>query len=240
MGIKKVMRDDHLWEILEELRDKVSFFLLEQFIPGDIYHVDTIVSEKAIIFAEVHKYKQPPMNVSHEGGVFISHTLPRESKEVLPLLQLNEKLIEAFGMVRGVNHTEFIRSSQDGELYFLETAARVAGANIAELIAYASGINLWSEWAKIEIANYKGESYSLPEHFEKYAGVMICLARQEKPDLSNYNDPEVVWQLQKKHHAGLIVASEEQGRIEQLLDDYRSRFERDFLATAPPLDEAPN
>ncbi|GMQ79139.1 MAG: hypothetical protein BMS9Abin02_1698 [Anaerolineae bacterium] len=201
--------------------DKASFFLLEQFIPGDIYHVDAIVSEKAIIFAEVHKYKQPPMNVSHEGGVFISRTLPRESDEVQPLLKLNKKLIEVFGMVRGVNHTEFIRSSQNGELYFLETAARVAGANIAELIAYASGINLWSEWAKIEIANYKGESYSLLEHFEKYAGVMICLARQENPDLSNYDDPEVVWQLHKKHHAGLIVASEEQRRIEQLLDNQK-------------------
>jgi hypothetical protein len=80
----------------------------------------------------------------------------------------------------------------------------------------------------------------LPEHFEKYAGVMICLARQENPDQTNYDDPEVVCQLQKKHHAGLIVASEEQGRIEQLLDDFRCRFEHDFLATAPPLDEAPN
>ncbi len=118
LGIKKVLNDKQLWNIVEDLGDQLSFFLLEQFIPGDIYHVDTIDSEKRIIFSEVHKYKQPPINVSYEGGVFISRTMPRESDEVQLLLKLNKKLIEAFGMVRGVNHTEFIRGSLDGELLF--------------------------------------------------------------------------------------------------------------------------
>ena len=240
MGIKNVESEQQLWAILEELGDKGSFFVLEQFIPGDIYHVDSIVSEKKIVFAEAHKYRQPPMKVSHKGGVFISQTLPRNSGEVQPLLELNKQLIEAFGMVRGVNHTEFIRSSQDGELYFLETAARVAGAYISELVEFATGINLWSEWAKIEIADFRGETYSLPAAMKDYAGIMICLARQEAPDLSHYNDPEVVWRLQKDHHAGLIVASKRQERIEELLNDFSGRFELDFLAIAPPLDEAPN
>ena len=92
------------------------------------------------------------MDVSHEGDIFTTRTLPRESDEARPLSRINEQVLKAFGMVRGVSHSEFIRGRDDGKLYFLETSARVGGAHIADLIEAATGINLWAEWAKIEIA----------------------------------------------------------------------------------------
>ena len=239
MGIKKVHSESELWRILDELGDRQSFFVLERFIPGDIYHVDTIVSEKRILFAEAHQYRQPPLAVTQEGGIFMSRTLPRNLDEVTQLKEMNKELMQALGMVRGIAHTEFIRGEEDGRLYFLETAARVAGANIAEMIEFATGINLWEEWAKIELARVCSNDYQLPEMRLNYAGVLICLARQEYPDLSGYADLEVSWHLHKKHHAGVIVASSDQGRIERLLDEYSQRFFYDFLAVAPPLDEAP-
>jgi hypothetical protein len=142
-------------------------------------------------------------------------------------------------MRRGATHTEFIRAHADGRLYFLETAARVGGANIAEAVRFATGVDLWGEWAGIEVAHLRGETYALPEAREGYAGVINCLARQEWPDLGAYSDPEVVWRLTKKHHAGLIVASPDSARVEQLLNDYAGRFAADFLAVMPPLDKAP-
>jgi hypothetical protein len=63
---------------------------------------------------------------------------------------------------------------------------------------------------------------------------VISLARQERPDTSAYDDPEIVWRLDKKPHAGLIVASADAGRVESLLDGYARRFAEDFLATLPP------
>jgi carbamoylphosphate synthase large subunit len=239
MGIKKIHHKEELWRILEELGDRQSFFLLEEFIPGDIYHVDSIVSEGSVLFSEVHKYRQPPMAVSHEGGVFISRTVPRGSSDETELTTINGEVVIALGMIRGVNHTEFIRGDEDGELYFLETAARVGGANIAEMVEFATGINLWSEWAAIELSNLRNDDYELPDRKYEYAAVMICLSRQEHPDLSQFNDPEVVWHLDKKFHAGLILSSSNQARIEQLLDLYSERFINEFLAFAPPLDEAP-
>ncbi|MDX1613892.1 MAG: ATP-grasp domain-containing protein [Candidatus Promineifilaceae bacterium] len=239
MGIRKVHAPAELWPILDELGDRQSFFLLEEFVTGDIFHVDSIVSEKKIVFAEVHKYKQPPLTVSHEGGVFMTRTLPRDEDEVRLLNGLNAEILDALGMARGVSHAEFIKGSGDEEFYFLEVAARVGGANIAEMIEFATGVNLWREWARIEVAQLSGKPYSLPEADERYAGIAICLARQEAPDLSNYDAPEVVWRLEKAHHAGLIVASSEQRRIEQLLDEYGARFGQDFLTWVPPLDEAP-
>jgi hypothetical protein len=148
--------------------------------------------------------------------------------------------MQALGMLRGVTHSEFIRGEKDKRYYFLETAARVGGANIAEMVEQATGVNLWREWAAIELANIRGEEYPIPVSGDNYAGILICLARQQYPDLSVYNDPEVVWRLHKKNHAGLIVASDNQNRIEELIDDYSQRFSADFLAFAPPLDEAPS
>ncbi len=68
---------------------------------------------------------------------------------------MNRKVMKAFGMVRGVSHSEFIRGRDDGQLYFLETSARVGGAHIVDLIETATGINMWAEWAKVEIAGGK-------------------------------------------------------------------------------------
>ena len=39
--------------------------------------------------------------------------------------------------------------------------------------------------------------------------------------------------VNKKHHAGLIVQSQDPKRIDQLLDNYTGRFLQDFYAYAP-------
>jgi biotin carboxylase len=239
MGIKKVYSAEEVWRWLDQLGDQQSFFHLEQFVPGEVYHVDSIIWDGQIQFALPHKYTQPPMNVAHEGGVFVTRTLTRDSDESRQLLALNQKLLHAFQIPRGVTHTEFIQS-EDGQVYFLETAARVGGANIEQLVEAASGINLWAEWARLEIAYARGEAYLAPQDSGHYAGVLICLARQEHPDLSSYQDPEIIYRVEKKQHAGLIVSSTKSERIESLIASYSQRFAADFLAIAPPLDKPPS
>ncbi len=239
MGIKKVHSAEEVWRWLDELGDQQSFFHMEHYIPGEVYHVDSIVWDGQVQFALPHKYTQPPMNVAHQGGVFVTRTLARDSEEGQMLLSFNEKLLQAFAMPRGVTHAEFIRG-EDGRYYFLETAARVGGANIEQLVEAASGVNLWAEWAILEIAFARGESYSAPKDSGGYAGVLICLSRQEYPDMSSFQEPEVVFRLEKKHHAGLIVASMDQDRVESLISSYDVRFADEFLAVAPPLDKPPS
>ena len=125
-----------------------SFYLLEQFVPGDIFHVDCIVSEKQVVFAIASGYGRPPMEVSHGGGIFTTRILEREGDDALRLVAENQRVMTALGMVRGVSHTEFIKARSDGRIYFLETSARVGGAHIVELVEAATGLNLWAEWAK--------------------------------------------------------------------------------------------
>ena len=201
-------------------------------MPGDIFHVDTIVSEKQVAFAIASGYGRPPMEVAHGGGIFTTRILERESGISQGLLAENERVMSAFGMVRGVSHTEFIRGREDGRIYFLETSARVGGAHITDLVEAATGVNFWAEWAKVEIAGGKAP-YSPPAPRPDYAGLLVSLARQEYPDTSAYNDPEIVWRMNQEHHVGLIVKSESPQRVRELLDQYAQRVQQDFHAAMP-------
>jgi biotin carboxylase len=233
IGIKKIESAEALWPVLESVGDKQSSFLLEKFVPGDVYHVDSVVSEKEVVFSSVSRYGAPPMAVAQQGGIFTTYLLPGESQDVVSLRQLNRDLINALGLVRGVSHAEFIGARSDGHFYFLECAARVGGAYISEMVETATGINLWREWARIEIAGGK-QPYHLPATRSDYAGIILSLARQEEPDTSAYNDPEIALRLKKRHHAGLVLRSSDPERVQTLLQAYVARFANDFLAIEPP------
>ena len=233
IGIRKVHSKDELWPIVDELGDMQSHYLLERFVPGDIFHVDSIIYEREVLFAIASGYGRPPMEVSHEGGIFTTRILDRKAELTGRLLDTNAAVMTALGMLRGVSHTEFIVSHADGTVYFLETAARVGGAHIADLVEAASGLNLWAEWAKVELAGGKAP-YAVAPLREDYAGLLVSLAKQERPDTSSYNDAEVVWRMDKSHHAGLIVRSPSHARVEELIASYAERFATDFMAYVPP------
>jgi biotin carboxylase len=236
IGIKKVHDQDEFWAIVDALGDMQSHYLLERFVPGDIFHVDTIVYENEVLFAIASGYGRPPMEVSHTGGIFTTRILERDSEDARSLLSENARVMHALGLLRGLSHTEFIKAHDDQRIYFLETSARVGGAHIADLVEAATGINLWAEWAKVEIAGGKAP-YHPPEPRNDYAGLLVSLARQEHPDTSAYNDPEVVWRMDREHHVGLIVKSPSSQRVQELLANYTTRVQYDFHASLPPKDK---
>jgi hypothetical protein len=243
IGIKKVEYPDEVWRAIEEmnerenLRERASYYILARFIPGEVFHVDSLVNDGKIVFSGANQYGRPPMQVAHQGGAYISRTVARGSAAEKTLTQINKKLIKALGLERGATHAEFIKSDADGQFYFLEIAARVGGAYIAEVLEAASGVNLWREWARLEIADGNASSKVGPSRKE-YAGIILSLAKQEEPDTSAYVDEEIVYRVKKRRHAGLIVRAKELDRVTALLDDYSHRFSDDFVAVAP-LPERP-
>ncbi|HEX8128304.1 MAG TPA: ATP-grasp domain-containing protein [Pyrinomonadaceae bacterium] len=241
IGIKKVYEAEQVWRAIDaldaraRLNEQSFFYLLERFIAGEVYHVDSIVSGGRVLFAGVSMYGRPPMNVAHEGGVFISHSIERTGEDRRTLLGINQQVVSALGLVRGATHAEFIRGREDGNFYFLEIAARVGGAYIAEALEAASGLNLWREWAKLELSD-DARPYEVEPTHEEYGGIVLSLARQEWPDTSRYTDAEIVHRVRKPYHVGLVVRTPDHARLRELLDAYARRFADDFIAVAPPLE----
>jgi hypothetical protein len=232
IGIRKISSAADLWQAIGALGDAHADYLLEQFVGGDVYHVDSIVTGGTVRFAIASRYRTPPMAVAHEGGIFVTATLPASHPDSAALLALNARILSSFGLELGASHTEFIRA-HDGTWHFLETSARVGGAYIVDVVEAATGVNLWREWARAELS---GDGYVPPAARPGHAGIVLSLARQEWPDTSAYTDPEIVVRVRRAHHAGLIVSSERPDRIGPLLDTYVQRFQADFHASAPPPD----
>jgi hypothetical protein len=243
IGIKKMHDSEQVWRAIdvldarEHLGERSSYYLLERYVAGEVYHVDSLVLDGEVIFAGANRYGRPPMDVAHGGGVYISYTIEHDSDEQHQLFKLNRKLISSLGLRRGAAHAEFIKSADDGQFYFLEIAARVGGSYIAEVLEAARGVNLWREWAGIEIAgSAAGRPYEIEPSRKEYSGIVLSLARQEWPDMSGYNDSEIVYRVSKRHHVGLIVRSPRLERVRELLDAYAARFMDEFSAVVPPLE----
>ena len=229
-GIQKLHTEEALWEAIHGLGEERPNYLVEQFKPGSVYHVDALSVGGKQVFVQVSQYLNTPFEVAHGGGVFRSHTIAYNSKEDKALKAFNKDVLSAFGMQFSATHTEYIQAEEDGSFYFLETSSRVGGAHLAEMVEAASGINLWKEWAKIESAMAKNESYKVPKRTKKHAGIIVSLARFQHPDTGAFTDEEIVWRMQKDYHVGMIVQSKKRERILELLENYVGKVFQDFHA----------
>ncbi|HXI22350.1 MAG TPA: ATP-grasp domain-containing protein [Pyrinomonadaceae bacterium] len=246
MGMRRLSEPEEVRSAIRELdrrealHERSDFHLLEKYEPGNVYHVDSLIVAGEIVFTNVAQYGAPPFDIAR-GGVNTSGTVPYKSKTRKDLLALNARLLQGFGIDRGVTHAEFIERSDakraQDRFYFLEVAARVGGAFTAETIEAATGINFWREWAKIEAAT-KEKPYRLPKTRKEYGGIAMSLARQESPDTSAYDDAEIVLRVVKPNHVGLIIRSKRHQRMIELLDQYVARFHHDFTAVVPVEERA--
>ena len=237
-GIRKCETKEHDWQVLNDLdkrnnwRDHPSQFVLEKFIVGNVFHVDSIVDGGKVLACGVSKYGTPPFSVTHYGGVFTTSIVSYKAKERKELEKLNQQLLSAFKYERGVSHAEFLQSAEDGKFYLLEVACRVGGAYIANALEHACNFNLWREWAKLEMSSPEAP-YKLPKLRKEFAGVALALANQDQPDTSHYDDAEIVYRVTKPKHVGLIFHSPKEKRVSELLSVYTERITIDFLAVAP-------
>lgn len=232
-GIKKVYNGMDLWQIINNLGDERHNYLVEQFKPGDVYHVDSISAGGKPVFSRVSQYLNTPFEVAHGGGVFLSSTSTFGGDDDKALQKMNKEVLKAFGMQFSASHTEFIKSHETGEFYFLETSSRVGGAHLAEMVEASSGINLWAEWAKLETAMAKDEAYKLPKVKKDYAGILVSLSKFKHPDMSSFNDEEIVWKINMEYHIGMIVRAKTRERVLELLQGYAKRVFDGFHAAAP-------
>jgi hypothetical protein len=227
-GIIKVYDKESLWIHINEMGNNRFKYLVEQFRPGDVYHCDSLVLNGKILFSITSKYLTTPMEISQGGGIFRSANIPYNSEDDKAIKAVNEQVIKGFGLKHGAAHSEYIKCKDDGKIYFLETSSRVGGAHIAEMVAEASNINLWKEWAAIEDSLVKGTKYTLPKIKKGFAGIVLTLSKFQHPDLSSFSDPEVCFRVPLDYHAGLIVKSDSSERVLELLDNYANRLTTDF------------
>jgi len=233
-GIIKINSTDELRAAIEKTGTERYRFLLESFKPGDVFHVDSLVYNREIVFTSASQYLSPPMQISHDGGVFRTKTLSRSSDEYKALHTANAKVLKSFGLVNGATHTEFIRGNADGKWYFLETSSRVGGAHIPDLVEASSGINLWREWARIENALLNHTEYQAPEPTDFFSGLIIALIKEQNVRQEEFECEEVLKFLPLDYHAAIVYKSESGAKIQKRLDEAAEKITGNYLNILPP------
>ena len=160
-SIPVLHNSEQVWRTLDALGDRQSYYFLEQIVSGDPLHVDAIAANGRVAFAAVHFPVKP--SVQQENPLD-GETAPvsLNSAQARELKRTHASLLRGFGLVRGAAESEFLRSHATGELYFLETSAAFADQSAIAAIERARGLNLWEEWARLEIAALRGQPYALP------------------------------------------------------------------------------
>ncbi|MCC2607172.1 ATP-grasp domain-containing protein [Planctobacterium marinum] len=222
-GIEKFFQQDDLWQKLENLGDQQSWFLLEEFVAGEVFHVDSLCWKDEVIFSQASQYGAPPLTMLQGQGIFSTRVLPRDSEDVRQLTELNRQLLAAFGRNYGPSHSEFIKG-EDGQFRFLETSARVAGGNIERTIECASNIRIWQEAAKMELADFHNEHYSLPALRYDYAGLIACPQGSQPVDIHSFHEQEIRYRYSTDGYNSLVVQSDDHERVQWLLQDIAKRL----------------
>lgn len=124
-------------------------FLLEKYIAGEEFHIDTIVYKKNIVFSIPSIYTSKPHDFSKSNTVFGSIILDAKDKFYNQLLEFNNRIISILGIEYGVTHLEgFI--SNNNKIVFGEIAIRPGGSGIAGNIFQHTNVDIIKAFVNVE------------------------------------------------------------------------------------------
>lgn len=231
-GIQVLHHPDEVWAALHRLGDAAPEHLMEGFVTGPVFHVDGVVSGREVVFASAHRYGRPILDLHTRGGVYTTWRLQEEGPEAQALLELNRRVVAAFGLAAGVFHIEYIRASEGPatrpeDFRFLEASCRVGAGLIEEMVEAEAGINLWAEWAKLEEGELR-PPYLLQRQRERYAGVLATATAARQPDPSPYLGEGVRAVPAKPHHLGLVVEGASEAEVSARLQALAERVGQDL------------
>lgn len=127
---------------LNEIASKNSdyeIYEIEEFIEGDMYHLDSYIKNNQIQFCGIFKYLEKTIDYSASG---YNASVMEDDQNIITLLNnFNQKVLNAFGLENGVAHHEIFLNNN--EVTFCEIAARPGGAGIVPAIEEVYSVNLF-------------------------------------------------------------------------------------------------
>ncbi|EKD91982.1 MAG: hypothetical protein ACD_29C00266G0004 [uncultured bacterium] len=153
-GIDELDQSHNLWNHYE----------IEEFIDGNIMHMDGLVQDGKIMLCIASKYINNCLDYARGkplGSVQI------ETTSVLQ--QYAQKCVTAAEIVNGSFHLECI--DRNGELFFLEIANRVGGADVVKTMELATGVHLPS--AELQLLINESFHPNVPKFSRKKYGWFV-------------------------------------------------------------------
>lgn len=177
----RIDTQEALWVRLAELGDAQSRYLLESMTEGDRFWVFSIINEGTVVFSVALQRGQGTASAE------TLTTVDRGSRTWMELTAINAGLTPSLGLVRGLACARFVQCA--GGFLLEEVEAGIGEDGLVRVVRAATGIDLWREWARLELAQCHGEHYVPGEWFEKAAGAVRWPSSSERAVRLNAVDP---------------------------------------------------
>lgn len=126
VGVLKVSNfDDYLLAVSHIVGSKYSYEV-EEYIDGDLFHCDFVVSGKRVLYRSCGEYFSPLLECER-GSLLGSVLLPTKFGRGKLVLDFAEKCLMCFGLVDAAVHMEVFVCRKTSEPIFLELACRPPG-----------------------------------------------------------------------------------------------------------------
>lgn len=149
---------------LDQSNDALDRYEIEEFINGNIMHIDGLVQNGKMVLCVASQYVNNCLDYARGkplGSVQI---------ETTPALKnYAQRCIHAAEISNGSFHLECI--DKNGELFFLEIANRVGGADVVKTMELATGVHLPS--AELQLLIDRSFNLNIPKASEKKYGWFV-------------------------------------------------------------------
>ena len=148
-------------------------YILEKYIDGDVYHIDSLIANGKVLLNNVMKYETPAVEFKNIESLS-AITLNDEALETI-LKNEAKRILRAFKVDNGVTHLEVFVSK--GEIIFCEIAIRPGGSGIVEVIEGLYGINLNEACILLQLGKKLNYSSKILKQ-KKHGGWTIAFSNQ--------------------------------------------------------------
>ena len=126
--------------------------LVEEFITGDEYSLETISIGGRAVWHSLTHYYPTPLEVLRNPWIQWCVVSPREVDDARydDIRQAGSRALEVLGMDTGLSHMEWFRRA-DGTIAISEVAARPPGAQITTINSRAHDIDFVRAWAEVMV-----------------------------------------------------------------------------------------
>lgn len=147
MGVAKIEDEQQLTQYLKH--QTLKNLMIEQFVNGEMYHIDGLMVEREIKFLSMGKYLSPCM--SFQAGKSLGSVLIGE--QTTAFHQLKDALDLILASFPGSPvlpfHAEFF-ITESNEVYLCEIASRIGGPGINDTNRLIYGMDLMESWSRLQ------------------------------------------------------------------------------------------
>lgn len=164
---------DELYNIVKKLN--VENYIVEEYIDGEVYHVDVLVTEFDIKYISAARYVNNCLAFK-EGKSTASVFYPNNHPVSKKLVEFSKKVL--FSLPRekdSIYHIE-IFETKDGEFILCEIACRAGGGQIVPIIERCYSLNLYKEYLNAQV--YKSTIQLKKFYADKPKGFLLVSPKQ--------------------------------------------------------------